>query len=181
MKTAAKVNTPPPPPIELSLPGNYEILSKFSYHEPLSINPNNLFLSVESSGASLEDRTFEFSQLSDGKSVSIKHVKSGKYMAMKTKSERESWTVKPDCLTPETTSSCQWEIHENKYIYNKYMRAYMNVVKHVHIRGHREEGDSYGPAGKVRMGPRCYAAEGTLILNSPTAAIPAADRSLASP
>ena len=89
VQPAAKVDAPPPPPIELSLPGNYEILSTFSYDEPLSIHSKNHFLSAESSGATLEERTFEISQLPDGKSVSIKHVKSGKFMAMKTKSESE--------------------------------------------------------------------------------------------
>jgi len=93
IKQASKAKTfdiPAPPKEEHpSLPpGNYEILSKYNFGQPLAINPDTKFLSAQEL-VPLEDRTFEISRLSDGRSVSIKHVASGMYLQMRGRGDYE--------------------------------------------------------------------------------------------
>ena len=118
---ATKADLPPPPPAApvLSLPGEFEIRSKYNFDEPVEINPKNQFLTPGTKSSDLQGRTFEISRMPDGVSVTFRHVESGKYLEMRGRGQSKAWVVMPSCEDPSKDTHCIFELHESKYIYNK--------------------------------------------------------------
>ncbi|GMI14067.1 hypothetical protein TrVE_jg2950 [Triparma verrucosa] len=136
-----------PPPSFPALPGKYKIKSYIGY---LKINPKNDFLSLGSGYDPLDSLIFTVEPAIGGppNSLVIKHSSKPLYLSMRASHEPENWVVKPTCTSP-SDPKCHFT-YEPPDLYSTHAKGYVNLIQGEHIRGHAEEGSSYGAAPKSR-------------------------------